>query len=99
MKDFPLEFYRTKLGAPPVEQVALKMIEEAGEAYTATTTGPLNEALDELADVVITALVTGAALGLSYDEILTAVDRKFAINMNRSWGQQPDGSYHHTKEG
>lgn len=97
-EDLPGAFYADKLGSPGPDAVSLKMLEEAEEARSAVLHESDARALAELADLVITALVTGESLGIRPSEIFAQVNRKLRKNMDREWGRQSDGSYHHIKE-
>ena len=80
-------------GALPVQQV-LALAEEAGEftaayrrwAGMARRTGTWDEVEAELADVVITAYVTAAVLGIDLD---AAARAKTAVIFTRGWRQPP----------
>ena len=80
-------------GALPVQQV-LAVAEEAGEftaayrrwAGMARRTGTWDEVTAELADVVITAYVTAAVLGIDLDAAWRA---KAAVVFTRGWRQPP----------
>ena len=80
-------------GALPVQQV-LALAEEAGEftaayrrwAAMARRTGTWDEVQAELADVVITAYVTAAVLGIDLD---AAARAKTAVIFTRGWRQPP----------
>jgi len=79
--------------ALPVQQV-LALAEEAGEftaayrrwAGMARRTGTWDEVTAELADVVITAYVTAAVLGIDLD---AAARAKTAVIFTRGWRQPP----------
>lgn len=76
------------LGYPAVSDLLKKIPEEAAEAQE-------NPSLEEMADVLITARVANAALGRTWGQLMTAMDSKMARNLERTWEQQEDGSYHH----
>ena len=79
--------------ALPVQQV-LALAEEAGEftaayrrwAGMARRTGPWDDVEAELADVVITAYVTAAVLGIDLD---AAARAKTEVIFTRGWRQPP----------
>lgn len=58
-----------------------------------------NPCLEEAADVFISLCGALAQFGWTSDDLAVAVDSKMAINENRKWAQQPDGTYQHTTEG
>lgn len=52
----------------------------------------------EIADCILLIFGTADALGMSYDDILNAIDEKFIINQKRKWGKPDEnGVVYHIK--
>jgi hypothetical protein len=52
--------------------------------------------IDEWADVVMCLIGTALQQEWSLDDLADAVMAKNAVNANRNWVQQPDGTWQHT---
>lgn len=49
----------------------------------------------EFADCFILLMGAAKEHGLSYEDVVAAIEEKMAINRNRKWEKQGSGSYHH----
>ena len=74
------------------------LAEELGELVTDLQTNNIGKKL-EFADCFILLFGAAASDGMSYEDIIAAIDEKMSINYKRNWGKpESNGVVHHIKQ-
>lgn len=91
------EWQKKTFGKATALSKIFHLAEELDELVSDLQTNSIGKKL-EFADCFILLFGAAASDGMSYEDIIAAIDEKMSINYKRNWGKpEPNGVVHHIK--